>query len=136
VAVIWLARPEKRNALTYRMWEELGRICTELAGDPTVRVVVLRGRGEHFCAGADITELHAPRQPGEPTFAEANLAAEHALAGLRVPTVAATSGSRSPAAGSGSRRPSSGSPIRCRRSSGSPGSSGRHTPNGCCSPAT
>ena len=92
VAVIWLARPEKRNALTYRMWEELGRICTELAGDPTVRVVVLRGRGEHFCAGADITELHAPRQPGEPTFAEANLAAEHALAGLRVPTVAVLQG--------------------------------------------
>lgn len=92
VATIWLARPEKRNALTYRMWADLGRVCTDLASDPTVRVVVLRGRGEHFCAGADITELHAERAPGEASFADTNLAAEHALAALRVPTVAVLQG--------------------------------------------
>jgi enoyl-CoA hydratase/carnithine racemase len=92
VVTIWLARPEKRNAVTYAMWRDLGEVCRSLASDPTVRVVLLRGRGDHFCAGADIGDLHATRAEGEPSFAAANLAAEDALAALQVPTIAVLQG--------------------------------------------
>jgi len=92
VATIWLDRAAKRNAVTYGMWVALDDACRALATDHRVRVVVLRGEGDHFCAGADITELLAPRDPGVPTFMEANMAAEHALATLPKPTVAVVRG--------------------------------------------
>jgi len=92
VATIWLNRPEKRNAMTYAMWSGLEQAVAELEADPQVRVVVLRGSGAHFCAGADITELHVARDPGERTFSQVNLDAENALAALSKPTVAYISG--------------------------------------------
>src|SRR4029078_9678605 len=68
VATIWLDRPEKRNAMTYAMWAGLGATCAELGADADVRVVVLRGAGGNFCAGADIGELLAERPPGTASF--------------------------------------------------------------------
>jgi len=88
VATIWLDRAAKRNAMSYAMWVALGEMAQGLATDPTVRVVVLRGAGGHFCAGADITELTVARDPGEPSFADVNIAAEDALARLPKPTIA------------------------------------------------
>ncbi len=88
VATVWLARPDKRNAMSYAMWAGLEQAALQLGSDSTVRVVVLRGRGEHFCAGADITELGVQRGDGERSFADVNLAAEAALATLAKPTVA------------------------------------------------
>lgn len=92
LATIWLNRPNKRNAMNYSMWATLGEAVVELAGDAAVRVVVLRGSGEHFCAGADITELNVSRQQSERSFAQVNTDAEAALAGLAKPTVAFISG--------------------------------------------
>ncbi|MFZ4720602.1 MAG: enoyl-CoA hydratase/isomerase family protein [Ilumatobacteraceae bacterium] len=92
VGTIRLCRAAKRNAVTYGMWVALGVACRELAHDPRVRVVVLRGEGEHFCAGADITELLAERPQGTPSFMDVNMAAEHALATLSKPTIAVVQG--------------------------------------------
>lgn len=92
VGAITLNRPAKRNAVTYAMWVALGEACHRLAGDPAVRVVVLRGAGAHFCAGADITELLSPRPAGQPSFMDVNMAAEHALATLPKPVVALVQG--------------------------------------------
>jgi enoyl-CoA hydratase/carnithine racemase len=92
IATIWLNRPSKRNAMNYSMWASLKELALRLGADREVRVVVLRGSGEHFCAGADITELNAPRQAGEPSFAEIVVAAEAALAGLPKPTIAYVTG--------------------------------------------
>lgn len=88
IATIWLDRPEKRNAMSYAMWSQLQVAAESLSADPGVRVVVLRGRGAHFCAGADITELSVERPPGQRSFAQANLDAESVLAALPKPTVA------------------------------------------------
>lgn len=88
VATVWLSRPEKRNAMSYDMWVQLERVCHELAVDTGVRAVVLRGRGDHFCAGADITELTAVRAAGAPSFMAVNMAAETALASMPKPVVA------------------------------------------------
>ncbi len=92
VGTITLGRPAKRNAVSYEMWRALEAACGRLANDAAVRVVVLRGAGENFCAGADITDLLAPRRSGEVSFMDANLAAENALAALPKPTIAVIQG--------------------------------------------
>jgi 2-(1,2-epoxy-1,2-dihydrophenyl)acetyl-CoA isomerase len=57
VAYVRLDRPERRNALTYPMLEELLEVCEHVAEDPSARVVVLTGTGSAFCAGGDIRHL-------------------------------------------------------------------------------
>lgn len=54
VATVSLARPDARNALNAELIGELARCMEELAEDDHVRVVVLTGEGDFFCAGADI----------------------------------------------------------------------------------
>jgi methylglutaconyl-CoA hydratase len=54
VAVIWLNRPELRNALNPQLIAELNDAVADAAADPSVRAIVLCGRGSAFCAGADL----------------------------------------------------------------------------------
>src|SRR5438034_9032971 len=54
VAVLWLNRPEVRNAFNDTMIAELTDAFGELEQDPAVRAVVLAGRGKVFCAGAEL----------------------------------------------------------------------------------
>ena len=55
VGVVLLHRPEKRNALSDAMVEELDACVA--AVPESVRALVLHGAGEHFCAGLDLSEL-------------------------------------------------------------------------------
>jgi len=55
VATITLHRPNKLNAVTERMRDELIKIFAEANRDDMVRVVVVTGAGEAFCAGADLS---------------------------------------------------------------------------------
>ena len=89
IATLWLNRPEKRNAVTKAMWEGIGAMCADLATDRNVRVLVVRGAGDHFCAGADIGELAV----SEASYAAANAGADHALGSFPKPTVAFIRGS-------------------------------------------
>lgn len=54
IATIWLNRPEVQNAMNPTMFAELIYTLKKLAKNKDVRVVVLRGRGKSFCAGADL----------------------------------------------------------------------------------
>jgi enoyl-CoA hydratase/carnithine racemase len=63
VATITLARPERRNALTYSTWRTLARIGDTLPDG--VRVVVVRGEGPAFSAGIDLRLFTAEGVPGE-----------------------------------------------------------------------
>jgi len=54
VSVIFLNRPEKRNALSEKMTSELMSALGEADADPGVGAVVLTGKGDSFCAGADL----------------------------------------------------------------------------------
>lgn len=57
VAIIRLSRPEKLNALTLAMYDDLGRAFAEAGRDERVHVVVLAGAGDRaFCVGADLKE--------------------------------------------------------------------------------
>ena len=65
VAWVTLNRPEKHNALSAPLLEELDQAFRTLREDPELRVVVLRGAGEKaFAAGADIQGIQE-RTPGE-----------------------------------------------------------------------
>jgi enoyl-CoA hydratase len=59
VARVFLNRPEKANALNSAFLLELLSRIIELEQDPSLRVVVLAGRGKTFCGGADVAELSA-----------------------------------------------------------------------------
>ncbi|MFF4570358.1 enoyl-CoA hydratase/isomerase family protein [Streptomyces sp. NPDC001410] len=57
VVAATLNRPHRANALTEEVFEALGALCAALAGDPLVRVLVLKGAGETFCSGYDVAEV-------------------------------------------------------------------------------
>lgn len=57
VATVSLNRPEKRNALDDRTVAELKDALARAESDDNVRVVLLRGEGPDFCAGADLAQL-------------------------------------------------------------------------------
>jgi methylglutaconyl-CoA hydratase len=59
VAVLTLNRPEKHNAMSGQMIDELARAAARLDADGAVRVVVLTGQGRSFCAGGDLGWMKA-----------------------------------------------------------------------------
>lgn len=61
VAWVTLDRPDKLNSLTHEMMDGLPMLFEELAVDPEVRCVVLRGAGRAFCAGGDLSTAVEPR---------------------------------------------------------------------------
>ncbi|HYB99163.1 MAG TPA: crotonase/enoyl-CoA hydratase family protein [Candidatus Limnocylindrales bacterium] len=54
VGVITLSRPDRMNAFTNRMMNEMLHVLDEAARDDSVRVLVVTGEGRAFCAGADL----------------------------------------------------------------------------------
>lgn len=90
VATIWLNRAEKRNAMSFEMWAALAESCHELARDHSVRVLVVRGVGGHFCAGADIGGFSGGLSD---EYQVQNREAEEALAAFPRPTIAFITGS-------------------------------------------
>ncbi len=60
IVTLTFNRPAARNALTWRMYEGLTRVCEEVDADDAVRVLVLRGAGgQAFVAGTDISQFQA-----------------------------------------------------------------------------
>ena len=62
VLTVLLSRPTVRNAMSLQMVDELRAALIEAEGAGDVRVVVLRGAGGHFCAGADLHDMASARQ--------------------------------------------------------------------------
>ena len=54
LVTITLNRPEKLNAINFRMHAEIQEVCRELADDAEARVVIITGEGRAFSAGADL----------------------------------------------------------------------------------
>lgn len=61
--LLTLDRPRARNALSLALRREFVRTFAALAGEPDLRVVVLTGAGEAFCAGLDLKELASSADP-------------------------------------------------------------------------
>ena len=56
VATITLNRPEKKNAMSFVMFNEIRDVFLRAAADDSVRCVVVTGAGGAFCSGADLTD--------------------------------------------------------------------------------
>lgn len=57
IGTVWLNRPDKHNALNAEMIAEIIECFEELNSNDKVRIVMLRGRGKSFCAGADLNYM-------------------------------------------------------------------------------
>ncbi len=57
VATIWLNRPHIKNAVNWDLLTQMAARIDEAAEDPDVRALIFRGRGNTFCAGADLNML-------------------------------------------------------------------------------
>lgn len=90
IAELVIDRPDKRNAMSYEMWSSLPDLAAEIDADESVKVVVLRGEGPHFCAGADIGEFRTRRGTAEAAreYGARVEGAAHAIGNLRTPSIA------------------------------------------------
>jgi enoyl-CoA hydratase/carnithine racemase len=95
VRTLTFDRPEKRNAFTADMYEQLVAALEEAAGDENVRVVLLEGAGGSFTAGNDLHDFLEAPPSGEHSPVVRFL---YALIGFDKPMVAAVEG---PAVGIG-----------------------------------
>ena len=60
VATITLNRPERLNALTFEIYDELRNTFRRIPTERSVRVVVLTGTGKAFCSGGDVHDIIGP----------------------------------------------------------------------------
>ncbi|GLU38041.1 gamma-carboxygeranoyl-CoA hydratase [Pseudomonas sp. NBRC 100443] len=95
VATLWLNRPDKNNAFNAQTIAELIRALDQVADDAEVRLLVLRGRGRHFCGGADLAWMQeAVKLDYQGNLADAQQLAEllNNLHLLKIPTLAVVQG--------------------------------------------
>jgi enoyl-CoA hydratase len=88
-AIITLNRPQVLNAYNLRMRDELFEVLRAIGDDDDVRVLVLRGAGRAFCAGADLTEFGTAPSPTVARRIRYARDVWHELDGLDVPKIAA-----------------------------------------------
>ena len=92
VATITIDRPEKLNALTLSMYDELGAAFAEVRDDPALGVAVLTGAGDRaFCVGADLGESIPALASGRFDISEWD-AAHQKHSRLDKPVIAAVNG--------------------------------------------
>ena len=95
VATVTLNRPAVNNAYNADMLQALTALWGTLAADPLVRLVVIRGNGSHFLAGADLTWLQEVAAMDEAANQAASVATAEAMRSLNVlpkPTMALVHG--------------------------------------------
>ncbi|MET0390679.1 MAG: enoyl-CoA hydratase/isomerase family protein [Polyangiales bacterium] len=99
---ITLARPDKFNAFTGTMREDLLKYLTAAETDPAVRVILITGEGKGFCGGGDVvhmSKIHKTKDVADfSRILDAVNAVARKLHRYPKPTVAAVNG---PAAGGG-----------------------------------
>ncbi|PIW27377.1 MAG: enoyl-CoA hydratase [Rhodospirillales bacterium CG15_BIG_FIL_POST_REV_8_21_14_020_66_15] len=94
IATLTINNPEKRNAMNLDAWRRLGEVAADLEADDDLRCVLLTGAGEHFAAGADISEFPEKRKNAAQAeeFGAVVADALKRLADLKHPTIAVIRG--------------------------------------------
>lgn len=94
IAELVLTQPRRRNALSAQMWADLPNVLQTALEIDGLKVLIVRGEGDHFSSGADISEfetLYATRQSSEAISKDISAGFE-ALAKFPLPTIAKISG--------------------------------------------
>ena len=81
VATIELHRPERKNAITAPMLDELAAHIESASGDPEIGAVLLCGAGGAFCSGLDLTEYNADPPPAWLATAPESIRSAHVAIG-------------------------------------------------------
>jgi enoyl-CoA hydratase/carnithine racemase len=95
IATVTLSNPERLNALSLAMWEQLGAMAQKLDNDESLRCIVIRGAGSKaFAAGADIAAFKSERANSRQAkdYGTRIAAAMQAFAACRHPVVALIQG--------------------------------------------
>jgi enoyl-CoA hydratase/carnithine racemase len=91
-AWVTIGRGERHNCLDVAAWQQLASAAGHIADDPGVRVVVVTGQGDSFCAGSDIREwVSASPSEVDASFTEMEHAVR-AVESIPVPVVASIRG--------------------------------------------
>src|ERR1700760_3030447 len=101
VVVATLNRPDRLNAQTFQMFDDLAALPLALRDREELRALIVTGAGRGFCAGFDLAEIDQLTELGVRDFLKFQELATGALAGIRalpVPVIAALNGA---AAGGG-----------------------------------
>ena len=90
LAWVTFNRPQARNAMTWAMYDALRAACDRVAGDPSIKVLVLQGAGEKaFVAGTDISQFQGFKNETDGIEYEARIERDIAhLEALSKPTIA------------------------------------------------
>ncbi len=94
VATLIIDNPDRRNAMNRAMYEQVPAVVEEIAADPAIRCVILRGAGsEAFGAGSDISEFTSRRTGREAgRFDSSEHHAWRAISSIAVPVIASIHG--------------------------------------------
>jgi enoyl-CoA hydratase/carnithine racemase len=95
VARFVINNPERRNAMSFAMWQRMGEVFETWAEDDDVRAVIVRGAGDKaFSAGNDISEFKKLRSTRESIdeYSRVTARAYEALGGIPKPTIACIDG--------------------------------------------
>ncbi len=61
ILTVTINRPEKKNAMSFKVVEELLAVAARISKDKTIRAVILNGAEGTFCAGIDLGDLNHPK---------------------------------------------------------------------------
>ncbi len=89
ILTIRMNRPDKKNALTVEMYDDLTKAIKDAEKDKNVRVILITGAGDSFCAGNDLKDFleNPPKSKNAPV-----LKFVRAIADAKLPIVAAVNG--------------------------------------------
>jgi enoyl-CoA hydratase/carnithine racemase len=93
--ILTLSDPATRNTLSPQVYAAGVEALNMAESDPSVRAVILRGDGEHFCTGGDLKRIAGLRQAGPEAQAESIALFHQLVESLRAfpkPTIAAVEG--------------------------------------------
>jgi len=92
IALIFFNRPDKRNAVNIKMRDELLEVLQDAGNDPQIRVVIMTGGTQVFCAGVDIKDPPTPTLLWDKISPKRTYSYYHLIEDMGKPVIAAIAG--------------------------------------------
>jgi enoyl-CoA hydratase/carnithine racemase len=92
IATLTLNRPEKKNSLSIALREEISDTLQRLSADEDLRVLIITGAGDTFCAGFDLDEFRDTRPEFQERLWQSSDHFHHSVLRFPLPTVAGVNG--------------------------------------------